>query len=337
MFASGCNRRRRSTLNEVNRVTTDPERTPVYLPRLPRPTRHRPFAALALIIVLALTGMAPAGAETGPMSAESDGARLDALGLDSDLYAAVKLNCHGHLGDDGPAVGCEWKRHHDDADVRAWQLWNLQVRPETGVRNLVTEVGADVTAARDTNVVAPATYLYAVIGLNGEGEVVTRSRVVAVRLGEPTRPEVEQLRLDCVGQDTDAGPVVGCDWSGVELAPAVEYKLFRVTERHDRRVVATTGLDQTSYRDSGVHYGTRYRYWVIGVDEHGNIVAASRSSVAGVEAPDREVDAVREIDAEPVRDVESARDAERDRPVDRPDDRVRDRDTDRPLDRRHDH
>ena len=315
----------------------------MHLPRLPRPPRRRPLVVIALIFGLALTGIAPAAAETGPMSAESDGARLDALGLDSDLYAAVKLNCHGHLGDDGPAVGCEWKRHHDDADVRAWQLWKIQIRPETGFRNLVAEVGAEVTSVRDTNVAAPAKYLYAVIGVNSQGDVVARSRVVAVRLGDPSRPDVEQLRLDCLGQDTDAGPVVGCDWSGVEHATAVEYKLFRVTERHDRRVVATTGLDQTSYRDSGVHYGIRYRYWVIGLDEHGNIVAASRSSVAGVEAPDREIDPVREIDpevvrdAKPVREAEPVRDIERDRPAARPDDRVPERDTDRPVDRRDDH
>lgn len=299
----------------------------------------RPLAALAVILAIGLAGLTPAGAETGPMSAESDHARLDALGLDADLHARVKLSCDGHLGDEGPVVGCSWHRHHSDLDVRSWQLWNLQVAPETGVRNLVAEVGSDTTAFRDADVEAPAKYLYAVVGLNGEGDVVARSRVVAVRLGERPHRDIEHLRLDCVGSDTDGGPVIGCSWSGVEEAPAVEYRLFRVSKRHDRRHVVTTGVDVTEYRDDDVRYGVRYRYWVVGVDAHGNIVAASRSAVAGVEAPDREVDHELDRAVDKVRDADPKPDREldADRHGDLPTDPPADRETDRRVDRHRDH
>lgn len=276
----------------------------MYLPRT-----LRPLAALVVTLALALAGTTPAGAETGPMSAESDGARLDALGLDADLVAAVKLRCHGHVGDDGPVVGCTWKRHRTDADVRVWQLWNLQVSPETGVRNLVAEVGTDTTSVRDTEVEAPAKYLYAVVGLNGAGEVVARSRVDAVRLGERPHRDIERLRLECTGVAADDGPVIGCDWSAVEDAPAVEYRLFRTSKHRDSGLVATTGLDVTSYRDADVHAGVRYRYWVVGVDEHGRLVAASRSAWAGVELPERDREHDRVRDADSVRDVAKAEEA----------------------------
>lgn len=326
--------------------------------QFPRPSH--PLAAIVVLLAVLFGGISLAAAETGPMSAETDHARIDALGLDADLHAAVTLRCHGQVADDGASVGCEWRRSHDrvsnDLDVRAWQLWKIQVAPETGHRTLVAEVGADTNAVRDTDVTAPAKYLYAVLGLNSSGEVVARSRVVAVRLGERPHRDIEHLRLECAGHDGDEGPIIGCDWTGVETAPAVEYRLFRQSEHNDRRVVTTTGLDQTSFRDESVDYGVRYRYWVIGVDGHGDIVAASRSAVAGVHRPDRE------IDREPVRDAVSDRvsdaasdqasdvvgdrvtdhapdhrDRPADRPGDRPADRPRDQVSDRAGDRPRDH
>lgn len=318
----------------------------MHLLRMPRLA-----AALAVVVALALATTAPAAAETGPMSAETDHARIDALGLEHDLLAAVRLTCRGHVGDDGPAVGCEWKQQRDAANVRVWQVWNVQVRPDAGVRNLVAEVGPDVGSIRDTSVVAPAKYLYAVVGLDHAGEVVARSRVVAVRLGEARRHDIEQLRLDCLGELTDAGPVIGCDWSAADEARVAEYRLFRATHGHDRRLVAATGPDQTSYRDDAVEVGVRHRYWVVGIDDHGNVVAASRSSVAGVEPqrpeqsePRRDTDEAARDEAafdgvapKPVREETASVDDEDARPDPKRQSDPEDRDEgDRPTDRRDD-
>jgi Ni/Co efflux regulator RcnB len=264
-------------------------------------------------------------------------ARPDRVRDIPDVDAVVELSCGPRVTDDAAAVKCEW-RAGDDLQVRAWQLWNLQVRPEKGTRNLVAELGADVVSYTDTEVSVPAAYLYAVLGLDGNGEIIARSRLQSVTLGERDR-EIEQLRLECAAHRvetdgrSDARPefAVGCGWSEVGNTAAVGYVMWKSVDGGERTVLARVGLDVTELRDAAVAPGHRYTYVVTAVDADGEIVGRSRAVHVGIRNEDRPTD--REIDRPVDREIDREIDRPVDRETDRPVDREIDREIDRPVDR----
>jgi hypothetical protein len=197
-------------------------------------------------------------------------------------------------------------------EIVKWQLWNIQLKPTQGHRNLVAELGPEQTTYRDHEVEAPAAYLYAVLGLDARGEIVARSRpdlaVVAAR------PEREVLRLSCRARIVDTAPtlstdraavdapgrpVVGCEWSPTHLRRAAGYHVYRSADGGGRELIARTGLDRTSMVDDNVAFGHRYAYVVVAVDADGKML--SRSRVARVDIPPfpRPVDPV-PVDVKPV-------------------------------------
>lgn len=307
-------------------------------PRKHRSTRVRSLlAALVGVAVLVSTAVT---AQANESEVERDGAIDKAVPAISDVVdggadaqATVKLNCHGYVEEGIGVVGCAW-RANTDRSVASWQLWNLQTRPERGSRNLVAELGADVRSYRDPEVMVPAAYVYAVVGLDAEGEIVARSRLSSAVLQERDR-ELDIMRLDCSAHitepdlasdpavESDRAVSIGCEWSATRSEQAVAYELWRSVDGAERHVVARTGLDQTSVRDSEVSVGHRYRYVVLAVDTDGHIVGRSRSATVGVRPHDSAEDRVGDAERDATRELE--RDAERERtreldpdPVERP-------------------
>lgn len=298
------------------------------------------WATLVALIALAATLAVPAAAAAVAGDSSSSPERLRRVYADLEVdalrippvNAAVKLDCAPRVAGDeisdrvDGAVHCEWR---SEADVRSWQLWNIQVRPVHGHRNLVAELGADVQSFTDVNVEVPASYLYAVLGLDGDGEIVARSRIVPVKLAhrqvdvEPMRLTCEPHRTDEPTRDavTDAPPsfAVGCHWSEVHNDAAVGYVLYKSVDGGERSVLARVGLDTTSVRDDEVRAGHRYTYVVTAVDGEGHVVGRSRAETVGIPVPERD----RPVRDEPVRD-----EPVRDRPADAVTDRVTDRVTD---------
>jgi hypothetical protein len=272
---------------------------------------RRTCALLVALLTASVALAAPAIAE------ESDGAGRGTVGDTlmelPDLPITVPLACKARVSDSAGAVHCRWRGGEDPA-VDSWQLWNLQVRPEVGPRNLVAELGADTHSYVDSNVEVPAGYLYAVLGLDEEGQVVARSRVVHVRLKERS-DRVEMLRLECsvhrgegvAGDATIRDDVeIGCEWSAATDPAAEGYVLWRRVDHGEREVIARMGLDQISYVDTDVAPGHRYTYLVRAVDEEGNVVAKSHSEHVAIRAHDEpQRDQVRSHD-EPERDARRA-------------------------------
>ena len=215
-----------------------------------------------------------------------------------DITASVKLDCDSRVTDAGAAAVCEW-RAPDDLDVRAWQLWNLQVRPVHGSRNLVAQVGADVRSFTDRDVEVPAVYLYAVLGLDNNGEIIARSRIDSVKFLERDIA-IEPMRLECAAHRTPAATdvvvdhaprfAVGCKWNEVSNDAAVGYVLWKSVDGGERHAIARVGLETTSVRDGDVLAGHRYTYVVTAVDGAGEVVGRSRGETVGIRAHDGEID-----------------------------------------------
>lgn len=253
----------------------------------PRPSRR--LLALVTFVLVSLLGVPAAAGGTAADGAASDkaakaDANLERFGFDgeTDGLAAIKLHCRGSIAD-SPVVGCSW-RAPDDAGIASFQLWNLQTAPTEGVRNLVAELGADASSYVDGAVTAPASYLYVVLGLDAEGEIVARSRVDRARLGDPS---IERLRLTCDGVEGDT-PAVTCGWTAPEDAAVASYVLYRNSKGEDRAVIATLGADSTGFTDTTVECGVRYRYKLVGLNADGEIVAKSRRDAAGCGERDHE-------------------------------------------------
>ncbi len=244
------------------------------------PRTRRRFTTVviaALALVAATPALAAAG--TGPGSHElirHKDAALDRFEFDEPTdevdVERVKLNCRGH-GSDVDGVACAWR---SEATVASWQLWNLQILPSGGARNLVAEVGADVMSYHDTAVTGPAVYLYAVLGLDAEGTIVAQSRVDKVRV---QGKDIGHLRLECDARE-DA-ETIGCGWSAPEDAEIRAYELYRSAAGEERTVIATLGADATGYTDTDVEAGVRYRYRLVALDPSGAIEALSRTDSAG--------------------------------------------------------
>ncbi len=315
--------------------------------RLPHTDRNNRLSRMwrVLALALGLIAMTPAiaSAQSPAEQSYSRGGPVVSGFLDvpSNTPVAVKLNCHGSVVEGLGTVGCAW-RSETDRPVSSWQLWNLQIRPESGSRNLVAELGADVRSYRDTNVAVPAVYAYAVLGLDADGNIVARSRIDGAVLRERDQ-DLDLMRLNCrahraeidVGADpaaeVDAAVSVGCDWTAARSESAAGYELWRGVDGGERLLIARMGLDQASVRDDDVSMGHRYRYVVVAVDADGRIVGRSRAEHVALAAHDRAED--RERDSEHDKASDQARDVVRDQAVDQVRDQasdvVRDHSTDR--------
>ncbi|MEM7142442.1 MAG: hypothetical protein AAF548_15570 [Actinomycetota bacterium] len=272
------------------------------------PAVRRRFAVVAVLATL-LAGLAVAPAAAA--ASESDGAGTlrrafgvlrDVDGVDRQTDAAVELECEPRIASDTDvvdgAVHCEWR---SEAEVRSWQLWNAQIRPERGARALVAELGADVASYTDAEVEVPGKYVYVVLGLDGEGEVIARSRVEVVKLRH-READIARIGLRCKAHRTDVEDeiAVGCNWSDVRSDTAVGYVVSKAVDGGEPAVIARTGLDVTDVRDDDVEKGRRYAYVVVAVDGDGEVVGRSRIETVGVKGRDgerdRPVDAVRDHD-----------------------------------------
>jgi len=309
-------------------------RIPRYRTRPPGRTSRirRPHGRIILAMVLAVLVAIPvtaAGAAVRRVEKINTDEAINALQIDTEVPVTVKLGCRGHVDEGIGTVGCQW-RAIDDQAIASWQLFNLQVRPVAGVRNLVAELRADTRSFRDTNVEVPAAYVYAVLALDAEGEVIGRSRVVSAVVHDRDR-EIEPLYLRCDGHrgETDTVEPDGevpdiaiwatCEWRPSTSDSTAGYVVWRTTDGGERTAIARTGLDQTSIRDNDVSRGHRYRYVVQAVDADGNTVGLSRPANVAFRphdrSPDREVGHVtarevghvtaREVDVHPERDVET--------------------------------
>lgn len=245
----------------------------------PRPSRR--LLALVTFVLVSLLGVPAAAGGTSVDKTDANLERFD-FAVDTDGLAGIKLHCRGSLADT-PVIGCSW-RAPDDAGIVGFQLWNLQTAPIEGERNLVGEFGVDVTSYLDGAVEAPASYLYVVLGVDADGEIVARSRVDRARLGDPS---IERLRLTCDGVDGDT-PAVACGWSAPEDAAVASYVLYRSSKGQDRTAIANLGADSAGFTDTTVECGVRYRYQVVGLDGGGEVVAKSRHDAAGCGRRDHE-------------------------------------------------
>jgi hypothetical protein len=281
---------------------------------------------MVLAVLVAIPATTAGAANGRPGKIDTDQA-VDVLQMDDDVPVTVKLGCRGHVEEGIGAVGCHW-RSIDDRAVASWQLWNLQVRPIAGVRNLVAELGADAHGYRDTNVEVPAAYVYAVLALDADGEIIGRSRVVEAVLHERDR-RIEPLHLGCDGHRTetdraeldaaapDLAVWVTCEWRPATSDAAAGYVVWRSVDGGERTAIARTGLDQTAIRDDDVAPGHRYRYVVQAVDGDGNLVGQSRPATIAFRphvrpTPEVDVRPVAEVDVRPEReaDVRPERDVE---------------------------
>ncbi len=274
------------------------------------PRKFLAFTAVIAFVLAAFALPASAGVDDHPAPSRRTITPLPYDGFDvSPTDVAVKLQCAARTGDERATVGCEWRT--ENHAVRQWQLWNLQLRPERGERNLVAELPGDVSSYADTAVKAPAGYLYAVLGLDGDGNIIARSRVQHVKLAVPDH-DVEALRLGCsthrVETDilsTDAAVdvlpqvSVGCVWSEAHNDAAVGYVLWKSVDSGEREVLTRVGLEVNEFRDHAVSFGHRYTYVVTAVDGAGNVVGLSRPEVVGIPGVDRPIDP-RPTDTRPI-------------------------------------
>ncbi len=197
----------------------------------------------------------------------------------------IKARCFGSVDDTGAgSVECNWTIR-DDAAIAGWQLWNIRIRPDHGERNLVAELGADVTTYLDTAVEVPGRYLYVVLGLDADGAIIARSAVAPAGLVAPPAHD-DPMRLKCrVTGPTDVAPEIGCEWSPTKVETAVGYVLWRIVDGGDRGAVARTGLDVTRFVDTEVAAGHRYVYAITAVDATGEVVGRSRAEHVDIPGP----------------------------------------------------
>jgi hypothetical protein len=261
----------------------------------PLPMRRSLTSGLTALMVATIAVAAPALAEE---LADDSGrpARTAAVGVVdlSDTDNLVALHCRGRVTDQGPVVACGW-RAEESVEVSGWQLWRFRTRPESDGRELVAEVGADVTTYRDATVSAPGSYVYVVLGLDRTGEIVARSRPAPARVGEDPPGGIHlgcQLRwnpsaADFVADRVEAAdhlrrPAIGCRWSPSDRADIRAYVVLRSVDGEPRTVISEVREDVTSIVDHPVAFGHSYTYLVRGLDAEGRVVAHSRPVKVGV-------------------------------------------------------
>jgi len=227
-----------------------------------------------------------------------------------DVPPSIRARCVGSVGESGSgSVECNW-RAREDLGIAGWQLWNLQVRPAHGERNLVAELRTGVTSYTDTNVEIPGQYFYVVLGLDADGDIIARSGVAPATLEKrPTHDD--PMRLECGAADLqNPSASIGCEWSPTKAETAAGYVLWRSVGGDDRMVVARTGLEAVRFVDADVAAGHRYVYVITAVDAGGEVVGRSRPDHAGIPGSmNRPVDPVEvrpvgHVEVRPVHPVE---------------------------------
>ena len=292
---------------------------------------RRILGAVLAVFMATITLLAvPAAAENAPeLDPKPDKADAIATFDFPEIDHPVALRCTGRFADRGPVVGCAW-RAREGVEVAQWQLWRLQIRPERGGRELVAELGSDVTAYDDHDVSSPAVYLYVVLGLDRDGGIVARSRPDVARLVE--RPHVaihlachlrrsvtDQPVVTAVSDAVEPGfePSIVCRWEAKDRAGIRGYVVHRSVDGGERSTIAEVGADTTSIVDHEVRFGHRYSYVVTALNHEGQVVGRSRVVTIGV----------------PVRPHDRIMDRVHDRITDRVHDRVTDHVADRVTDR----
>ena len=237
--------------------------------------------------------------EPAPESRPKDGiAPFDGIAT-PEIPQAIKARCGGTVEAGVGSVECNWVGR-EGLEVAGWQLWNISVRPEHGERNLVAELGADVTTYVDTAVEVPGHYLYVVLAVGSNGDVIARSAVAPASLKTPPGHD-DKIRLKCrpLGlhdhpavdvaptdvAPPDVAPSIGCEWSPAQVDTAVGYVLWRQVDGGERTAVARTGLDVNRFVDTDVAREHRYVYVVTAVNSDGDVVARSHEEHVGIPGP----------------------------------------------------
>lgn len=111
--------------------------------------------------------------------------RSRSAGVPAPGVEILKISCKGAVDDGGDkTAGCEWSASED---ARGYQLWRIVNRNH---RDLVGTYGADVQSVRDIDVPDDTKVVrYAVLALDGDGEIIGRSRVAKVRFPKTDRSD----------------------------------------------------------------------------------------------------------------------------------------------------
>ena len=103
----------------------------------------------------------------------------------------------------------------------------------------------------------------------------------------PERPQRPKIR--CHGDVSDTGaPEVDCRWTESTHPDAAAYKILRVGGGERSVVFRTDDTSVTEWTDTGVEFGTRYRYRVVVLNEDGKRIQRSRWNKAIVVKTDIE-------------------------------------------------
>ena len=134
---------------------------------------HKMLFAAVLALLLAFTAAAPLSA----VVVESQPAREIAEPIELPTpITPLSLGCEGGESDaNGHVAACRWSTTED---ARAYQLWRIVDR---GDRELVGTFDNLTSIARDDVPNDAVLVRYAVIALDGDGEIVGQSRVQRVR------------------------------------------------------------------------------------------------------------------------------------------------------------
>lgn len=124
-----------------------------------------PVAAALMV----LSVMAPASAAEATRAVAADPVERPAS-LD-----VLSIGCTGATQSGDQVAGCRWGQSDD---ARAYQLWRIVDR---GERELVGTFDNTISIARDDVPNDAVLVRYAVIALDGDGEIVGQSRVAKVR------------------------------------------------------------------------------------------------------------------------------------------------------------
>ena len=134
---------------------------------------HKMLFAAATALLLVFTATAPLAAAT----VESQPAREAIEPIERPTpITALSLGCAGGESDaNGQVAACRWSTTED---ARAYQLWRIVDR---GDRELVGTFDNLTSIARDDVPNDAVLVRYAVIALDGDGEIIGQSRVQRVR------------------------------------------------------------------------------------------------------------------------------------------------------------
>lgn len=162
---------------------------------------------LSGFVVLGL--VAPASAERVDPTRDAPARDVALVDVRPDIRPDVRppkvevlsLGCEGRREGENLGAMCRWSTAEG---VRAYQLWRVVDR---GHRELVGTFDNETTIARDDVPDDARVVRYAVLGLDGDREIVARSRVVRIRFRHTDRP-VDRPVVDRPVVDGPIDPIV---------------------------------------------------------------------------------------------------------------------------------